>query len=208
MEKQQPFVLDALHLAVLSAFAVAQPLLDLLGRRPEFFAVRRSEPVDVLLLPVLLCLALPLPLILLEALARLADRRLQRALHAVLVAALVAAILLPPLKSSLAAGPWPPVGCAALFGAAAAAAVDRLRPARLLLTFLIPALAIFPAVFLLRPGVGRVIAPSVVEPVAFAESTTPVVMLIFDELPVTSLLAGPRQIDAVRYPNFAEAVRA
>ena len=40
----------ALHLLGLSTLAIAQPLFDLLGRNPEFFAARGSQPADILLL--------------------------------------------------------------------------------------------------------------------------------------------------------------
>ena len=198
-------LVDACHLAVLNAFAVAQPLFELLGRRPEFFAVRRSEPIDLWLLAVTLCLALPLPLILLEMLAYAVHRRLQRLLHGVLCAALIAAIVLPPLERSFAAKPWLELGVALLAGGALALALDRWRPVRLLASFLIPVLAIFPAVFLLRPGIVRILSPQAVETAttAVTTSTTPIVLIIFDELPVTSLLAGPNEIDAERYPHFA-----
>ncbi len=197
------FLADAFHLAVLSAFAVAQPLFDLLGRRPEFFAVRRSEPVDLWLLAAVLCLAVPLPLILLEGLASAFDRRLRRALHALLCAALIAAILLPPLGRATGAGPWLVLAAALLTGVAGAFALGRWRPPRLLLSYLIPVLAIFPAVFLLRPGIVKILRPQEVEATPPTDATTPIVMMIFDELPVTSLLAGPNEIDAARYPNFA-----
>jgi hypothetical protein len=36
-----------LHLFTLSAFAVAQPLFDILARHGEFFAVRQSQPTDL-----------------------------------------------------------------------------------------------------------------------------------------------------------------
>ncbi len=199
----RPFLVDASHLAVLSAFAVAQPLFDLLGRRPEFFAVRRSEPADLWLLAAALCLAVPLPLILLELLAGAVHRWLQRMVHAALCGALVAAALLPPLGRSLDAGPWPELIPALLAGTAGAIALDRWRPARLLLSYLIPVLVIFPALFLLRPGIVKILRPQEVETLEATNTTTPIVLLIFDELPVTSLLAGSREIDAIRYPNFA-----
>ncbi len=201
--RPRPAWVDALHLAVLSAFAVAQPLFDLLGRRPEFFAVRRSEPADLWLLVAFLCLALPLPLILLELLAGAVDRRLRRALHAVLCAALIAAVLLPPLDRALDAGPWAELIPALLAGVAGAFALNRWRPPRLLLSYLIPVLVVFPAVFLLRPGIVKILWPREVEATPATRATTPIVLLIFDELPVTSLLAGPHEIDAIRYPNFA-----
>ena len=206
-EGDRTFLTDALHLAVLSAFAVAQPLFDLLGRRPEFFAVRRSEPVDLWLLAAVLCLVVPLPLILLELLAGAVDRRLRRALHAVLCAILIATVLLPPLERTFDSGPWAKLIPAALAGIAGAVVLARWRPARLLLSYLIPVLAVFPAVFLLRPGIVKILRPGEVEAPPPTDATTPIVLLIFDEIPVTSLLAGPNEIDAGAYPNFAALAR-
>ncbi|MCP3956238.1 MAG: sulfatase-like hydrolase/transferase [bacterium] len=204
MGTKRPFAVDALHLGVLSAFAVAQPLFDLLGNRPEFFAVRRSAPIDMWLLVAVLFLLLPLPLILLEAVARLAHQRLQRMVHGLLCAALITAIALPPLERLLDTGPWPVLCLALLLGVAGAVAIDRLRAARTLLSVMGPLVLVFPAVFLLRPGIGKILRPSEVETAAATRiGTTPIVVLIFDEIPVTSLLAGPNEIDAVRYPNFA-----
>ncbi len=205
MTPRRRLLADACHLAVLCAFAVAQPLFDLLGGRPEFFAVRRSEPIDLWLLAAVLCLALPLPLILLEALAGAVDRRLRRLLHGVFCATLIAAVLLPPLERSLAVAPVLLLGVAVLAGVAGALALDRWRPARLLASYLIPVLVIFPAVFLLRPGIVRILRPQEVRWATPAPvgSRVPIVLIIFDELPVTSLLAGPNEIDAARYPSFA-----
>jgi hypothetical protein len=39
----------AAHLFAASGFAFAQPLFDLLGKNPEFFAVRGSTPGDIVL---------------------------------------------------------------------------------------------------------------------------------------------------------------
>ena len=48
---------NALHLAVLSSFAIAEPLLDLLGRTPEFFVVRGSTAGDVIFFALVLTFA-------------------------------------------------------------------------------------------------------------------------------------------------------
>ena len=40
---------DFAHLAVLWAFALAQPLFNLLGKNPEFFAARGAPPFDVIM---------------------------------------------------------------------------------------------------------------------------------------------------------------
>jgi len=49
----------ALHLLVLWAFAVAQPLFDLLGKNGEFFAARGSTRWDVVLFAFVLLLVPP-----------------------------------------------------------------------------------------------------------------------------------------------------
>ena len=43
-----------------TAIAIAQPILDLLGRTPEFFTARAAPTVDVVMLGVVLGIALPL----------------------------------------------------------------------------------------------------------------------------------------------------
>ena len=88
----------ALELAVLCAFAFAQPLFDLLGRNPEFFAVRGSPSGDIVLFAVGLVLLPPLVLTGVEALAGLAGPRARDAVHAVLVALLGALIAIQVVK--------------------------------------------------------------------------------------------------------------
>ena len=45
---------------VLFVLALAQPLLDLLGRNAEFFLARSAPPLDIILLAVSLTIILPL----------------------------------------------------------------------------------------------------------------------------------------------------
>ena len=54
------------HLFALWAFAVAQPLLELLSRNPEFFVARRSPPMEVAALALALSLAAPSAMVLVE----------------------------------------------------------------------------------------------------------------------------------------------
>src|SRR5919197_6080189 len=88
---------NGLHLAVLSAFALAQPLLDILGHNPEFFAVRGSSSAEIVLLAVFLALVPPLVLVGAELLAATAGRRVADGLHLIFVAGLVAVIVLHAL---------------------------------------------------------------------------------------------------------------
>lgn len=63
---------------------------------------------------------------------------------------------------------------------------------------------------MLRPRVAWALALAVLlvsatpDPSAARSPRTPVVMVVFDELPITSLLARNGRIDRIRYPNFAK----
>ena len=59
----------SLHLFVLFSLAIAQPLFELLARSAPFFVAERSQPVDILLLVLLLCVLTPLFFVVLEILA-------------------------------------------------------------------------------------------------------------------------------------------
>ena len=74
------------HLAALSAFAVAQPLFDLLGESPDFFAVRGSSRWDIVLFALAVVLVPPAALFTVEALAGLVSEQLRQALHLLLSA--------------------------------------------------------------------------------------------------------------------------
>src|ERR1700722_4759840 len=79
---------NALHLGVLSSFAIAEPLLDLLGRTPEFFVVRGSTAGDVIFFALVLTFAPPLALLLVEAVVGRFSVVAMRWLHHLFVAAL------------------------------------------------------------------------------------------------------------------------
>src|SRR3954469_19203805 len=99
---ERPLAKDAmwhfLNLAVLWTFAVAQPLFDLLGDNPEFFAARGSSGFDIISFSVLLVALPPLLLLGIELLFSLAGRRAFRAVHLVFLAALVTLIAGQALK--------------------------------------------------------------------------------------------------------------
>jgi hypothetical protein len=209
MRRKSDFLLDALYIFVLCSFALAQPLFDLLSRNAEFFVVRRSEPMDVILLVVILSIALPLPVVLVEGVAGLCGRRVRKRVHGVATACLVAAIALQMLKR---AGDLPGVLLvvgAVILGVIVAVGTLRFSPMRTFLTVLSPTVLLFPGLFLFRPAVFKVVFPqeNIVVDAAKIKANIPIVMVIFDELPVTSLMDEQRQIDPIRYPHFAALAR-
>ena len=69
---------------MLWTFAVAQPLFDLLGDNPEFFAARGSSGFDIISFSVLLVLLPPLLLLAIELLLRPLGRGAFKGAHLVL----------------------------------------------------------------------------------------------------------------------------
>ncbi|HEY7561913.1 MAG TPA: sulfatase-like hydrolase/transferase [Gaiellaceae bacterium] len=197
-----------LHLAGLTALAVAQPLFDLLSRNAEFFAVRGSSRADIVLFAVGVVVLPPLLLLGLEAVAGLWSTRAATVVHLVFAAALVGLLVLQVIRGADVRAALL-VAAAAAVGAAGAFLYTRVRPVRMLLSVLAAAPLVFLGLFLLASPVSRLVFADAPEPrLADVPGETPVVMVVFDELPVVSLMDGSGGIDAVRYPNFARLAKA
>ncbi|MEX1142077.1 MAG: sulfatase-like hydrolase/transferase [Thermoleophilaceae bacterium] len=200
-------LLSFLHLAVLSAFALAQPLFDLLSDNPEFFAARGSTAAEIVTFALVVVLVPPALLLAVELLIGLAGSAARRGAHLVLVALAAAIVFVQALKG-IGAGDWVLIALAVALGAGAAALYARAEPVRSFMTVLSPAPVVFLALFLFISPVskltlaGEASAQSIggIEPV-------PVVMVVFDELPAISLLDDRGDVDAVRYPGFAQLAR-
>ena len=194
----------AVHLTVLSSFAVAQPLLDILGRNATFFVVRGSSGREIVLFALVLTVLPPVVLTLVELLAGLLDAFLGLTLHVVFVAALTAALVLQALKRL--GGPQAVLlPAAALLGLAAGALYHRVRHARSFLTVLAPAPLVFLALFLGGSDVSRLVfenEPDVVR--VHTRARTTVVLIVMDEFSTVSLMNRNERIDARRFPHFAE----
>jgi hypothetical protein len=198
----------ALHLGALWAFAFVQPLFDVLGRQAQFFVARGNTAADIVVFALVFTL---LPPALLAAVVWVAGRirpALEESLQAVLVGLLVAAIVLPPLGHVLG-GSGLAVAVALLIGAGASALYVRVAVARTFLSVLSPAPLLFLLLFLVVSPVSELVLPrSNAEAIAGARtSKTPVVMVVFDELPATSLMDARDRVDSRRYPAFASLAR-
>ena len=199
------------QLAALSAFALSQPIFDLLSQNPEFFAVRGSSNRDIVVFALALTVVPPLALLAVEALAGLVDRRLQLGLHLVFVAGLVGLFAVQALKKVDGLGTPLILALTALVMAVAVAGYLRLEPVRRVLTILAPASLLFLALFLFFSPVTKLLFPPDPQVAAAATGSSsgapPIVFVILDEFPVTAVMDGNGKIDAVRYPNLAEFAR-
>jgi hypothetical protein len=204
--RQPPSALIAfLHLAVLSAFALAQPLFNLLSDNPEFFAARGSTATDIIVFGVLLVVLPPLVLLAIELLIGLAGPAARRGAHLVLLALLAAVIFVQVLEDALGASDVVLIVLALAFGAGAAALYARAEPVRSFLTVLSPAPLVFLILFLFISPVSKITLADDASAKSIAGiEPIPVVMVVFDEFPGTSLLDADGRVDAVRYPGFGE----
>lgn len=196
-----------LAIAGLSSLAFAQPVYDLLRRSPEFFAIRELAPSHVAALTVLLAVG---PTLALSAPATAAWLLRPTWLRPAIA---TTAGLLAGVISLQAARGLPPLGAvllAASVAAGATAAYACSRAARSFALLLSVAVVACPAMLLVDRSVRRSIGASL--PVITVEDTgarTPVVLAIFDEWPLISILDAEGAIDGVRFPNLARfAARA
>ena len=194
----------ALVLAGLWALAVSQPILDALRRAPEFFVAHRADTVDVVVVAAALTFAVPIALAAVVVLARIINRTLVDPVTAALVGAL-SAILAIQVAYRLGVSGWTGTAIVAILAVGAfGGAWLRLSGFRAFLLVLSPAALVVPLVFLIG-GPLRSSGASQSEQPGRARSAraTPIVIMIFDELSLVSLLDDAGRLNAVRYPNLA-----
>lgn len=170
---------DRCRILGLYAVAIEAPVLGMLRANPDFFITRRIAILDLAGLLAVLCVIVP-------ALLILKPTKLT-------VAALATLLLLPSL-------PWP-------LALALGVAVSRATwpPLTRALTGLAGAAVLIPALFLTSDVVQRIVLPAGAVSYPQVSATAPVVMLVLDELPTTTL--GGDTIDEARFPNFARLAR-
>jgi hypothetical protein len=197
-----------LNLAVLWTFAVAQPLFDLLKDNPEFFAARGSSGSDVISFSVLLVALPPALLLAVELIIGLAGRTARRVAHVVMLGALVALIAAQALKKSIDASDPVLIALSLAVGAGMAALWLRAEPVRSFLNVLSPAPLVFLALFLFSSQISEVAFPEEAKARTIGGVTqAPIVVVLLDELPANTLVDDRGQLDAARFPGFAELAR-
>jgi hypothetical protein len=192
-----------LHLAVLWSFAIPQPLFADLGRNAEFFVARGNTGPDILLFAFGLMLVPPVVLLLVEIVAGLVRPALARAIHLVFVALLAAVVAIGLFKRVLPDTSAVLLPLTVLAGVAIAFAYTRFEGLRSALTVLGVAPVVFLVSFLLLSPVSQLIGEDESsKTAASASSRTPIVLLVFDELPTISLMDARRRVDGARLPAF------
>ena len=204
---------NGLHLWVLWGFAVAQPTFDFLSNSvSRFFLLRGVAPLSLVVALVGYLVVPPLLMLGAEALVRRFSERWGHRLHLVLVWALVSLIALYALEKifpggARARGAMLVLGAWAL-GLAGTVVYVRFTAPRQFLEVLTPAPAIFLLLLLFfSPAKGLVFPGDAGEARADTGARAPIVMVVFDEFPSSSLLQRPGRIHAQRFPNFSRLSR-
>ena len=200
-----------LELFALCGFAIAQPILDVTGRSPDFFLFNGAGRADVLLLAAAVTFLPALGLWAGGAAVRLLHAGTGAAVHVATVAGLLAIVAVEVGKKTS-----PLRGVALLAAAAAAAALATacylwLPPAKLWLRYASPAPLVFLLVFALVSPTSDLVLPGRDRQATAGTAVrrpVPVVLISFDEFPLASLLDRQGRVDARLYPNFAKLAGA
>jgi hypothetical protein len=195
------------HLAVLSAFGIAQPLFSEIDEG-TYLIYFDPERIDLWVVTLAFILGPPLLLLAIEVLAGLRSRRVEDALHLCFVAGLAAIVASQAIVELWA----PSSGAHALAAVAAglgfAVLYAKAAPVRSVLSVLAPTPLLFAALFLFFSPVEKLAVAGEGDPPATpVKLPAPVVTIVFDELPATALMNAHGELDAARYPNFARLAR-
>lgn len=193
-----------LQILALTAFAVAQPLFDVISREPAFLVARNTTSDQLFLLVVIIAVALPLLFVAVEAVFARLHPVAGTVVHLVLLTLLGSLLFLPVLQRLHPMGTLPLLAVTLLLAAGTALSSRRSRVVHMFLTALSPAAVVVPAVFLANPNIrGALIGPDDTPIPAAIEYAPPIIFVVFDEFPTVSLLNSKREINRDRYPNFA-----
>jgi hypothetical protein len=197
---------EALPFLALFNLAVVHPLFSTLIKGPEFFVYHQIKKTELLLLVLLLSFVAPSILYLLYLLAGRIGQKFQQGFRTVVFATLSTLILMLPLKRfDYVPGTILVSTIFILLVILFWSGYSRFSWIRDFLLFFAPAILVVPAILLLNPQIQKIMKAE--KPAAKAVhpgNDVPIVMVVFDEFPLVSLLNSKLEIDSHLFPNFSE----
>lgn len=192
----------------LSALAVSQPLLELFGQNPTFFVARDAGTTGIVLFGAAVAIGPSLLAIGVVALAAVVSGRLAAAAHHVVVVALAGLAASTLLVHAGGSGPLVAIGALAV-GVLVAMGLEHVDGLRSATECLTPLPMLILALFLFLSPTSRLLwSPAAsAQPAQHVDRPADVALLVFDELPLASLLRADGTIDEQRFPHFAELAR-
>lgn len=194
------------HLAALWAITFVQPLLDLLGKNPDFFVARGNTPGDILILAIGFTLLPPLVMLAVEWVATKIAPQVYYAAHFLFFWGIATFLFIQILSNLFEKPTILLVLLSLILGALFAYAVFKVVFIKNLMDILIIAPVVILVLFIFASDASKAIFPETesVDIGATVESKTPVVMVIFDELGTSTLMTADGGLDGQRFPNFKE----
>ena len=197
----------ALVILGLSGLAVAQPVFDLFGRNPEFFVAGSYSSSQIVLFALVVALVPPAVGIAAAGLATAIHPQAGRVTFAAVVALLSGVFALGVLRTIDLDRDVLAFAIAVAVGALAVVLVMRTRGGRLLAMYLSVANVLFVGLFLLASPTSALIVeddhPDDLGAIDIPPVPGPVVLVVLDELPASTLLRADGTLNDDRYPNFA-----
>lgn len=199
--------IEGLHLFTLFTLAVALPLYNLLGQADiaPLFIAHQSQAIDVWLLILSLSVITPGIICFLLRLVSHVSMQAANQFFIALVFILFIAFFLPLPGRWFTEPGYLSAGFALFAGLLATVLYRKTQWARTFISFMSLGIIAAPLLFLNSPNMKSLLAKQESQKHALEEVSKDVpniVMIIFDELPLTSLLDEQHEIDPVRYPNF------
>jgi len=203
---RKQFLLGGGHLAAIWAITFVQPLLDVLGKNPDFFIARSNTPGDILILAIGFTFGPPLALLAIEWLAKLIGSKIYYAVHFLFFWGISTFLFIQVLSNFFEKPTILLVLMAFIIGGLLTYWVFTVTFVKNLMDILIIAPVVILLLFIFASKSTEAIFPKEesVDIGARVNSTTPVVMVIFDELGTSTLMTKDESLDGQRFPNFKE----
>lgn len=203
MKKVKPATL-ASTLFALYTFAVTAPILEKLREEPDFFITQRISGVLLIGLCLVISLGIPFFLLFINSLASRIKPAFGRFFEGLELVVLSAALVLPHLDG-LKIKTYPLLISTLGIGIALSLLIFNLKRLQNFIAFFSPAAILFNALFLFDPNIreGVFKASSAITLEKHGDST-PVVLIVFDEMPRSSLQSANGEVDGDLFPNFSK----
>lgn len=207
------WAVGAAGLVGLAGLAITQPVLDLFGRNPEFFVAGRHGRRQIVAFALAVAVLPSLVAVLAWTVARLTSRRLGAVVYGALLAGFAFLFGLLLLQHAGISTWWLALATAAALAALVVWLALTRGTARTLLSYLAVGNVVFLLLFLFASPTSRILqgdqaSASTLGSVYIPPLKGPVVVVILDEFPVTTLMRPDGTINAARYPNFARLGKA
>jgi hypothetical protein len=195
-----------LSLATVASFAFGQPLLDLLGHNPDFFIARGLTSLDVTLFPLAI-LVLPLALAVPVLALRWVGPRAAGFAHVVVIGGLFA-LLTASAWVTFVGADSPSILFATVTvasGTLFAFCFGRYQPVQSAVVYASWALVAFAGWFLVMSPAGKIVFANSSElpRSGDVENPVPIVMVVFDEFPVATLIDSDGSLLDHVFPSFS-----